>query len=163
MESTGNTWHASGWRKKNQGQTYSHHPISRHIPLAYSFLETPELQAPALSAVEARLRWIAVAWRLRRSADSSRHKTTSGRNEHAVEELVVRFIVGGIVGSVCAPIGSCLKPRIFTGLFGAAPSVALATIGLSITAQGENAAGFAGTARARKAAGKMPKALLWEA
>src|SRR6267378_1559279 len=70
-----------------------------------------------------------------------------------VEELVVRFMVGGIVVSVFALIGSCLMPRIFAGLFGAAPSVALATIGPSVTAQGENDAGFAGTARARKAAG----------
>jgi len=54
-----------------------------------------------------------------------------------VEELLVRFIVGGIVVSAFALLGSCLKPRSFAGLFGAAPSVALATIGLTVTTQGK--------------------------
>jgi len=54
-----------------------------------------------------------------------------------VEELLARFIVGGIVVSAFALIGSCLKPRSFAGLFGAAPSVALATIGLAVTTQGK--------------------------
>jgi len=47
------------------------------------------------------------------------------------------IVVGGIVVSVFALIGSCLKPRSFAGLFGAAPSAALATIGLTVTAQGK--------------------------
>ncbi len=51
-------------------------------------------------------------------------------------ELVVRFIVGGSVVSLFALIGSCLKPRSFAGLFGAAPSVALATIALTVTTHG---------------------------
>jgi hypothetical protein len=58
-------------------------------------------------------------------------------NKITVQDLVVRFIVGGgVVVAVFALIGSCLKPRSFAGLFGAAPSVALATLGLSVAEHG---------------------------
>ncbi len=52
-------------------------------------------------------------------------------------QLFVRFIVGGIVVSVFAVLGDVLKPKSFAGLFGAAPSVALATLGLAIHACGK--------------------------
>jgi hypothetical protein len=42
-------------------------------------------------------------------------------------EYVVRFLVGGIVVSAFATLGDILSPKSFAGLFGAAPSVALAT------------------------------------
>ena len=51
-------------------------------------------------------------------------------------EIVIRFLVGGVVVSVFALIGDLLKPKSFAGLFGAAPSVALATLGLTIAKQG---------------------------
>jgi hypothetical protein len=46
-------------------------------------------------------------------------------------EIVIRFIVGGVVVSAFAVIGDVLRPKSFAGIFGAAPSVALATLGLT--------------------------------
>src|SRR5436309_2243249 len=51
-------------------------------------------------------------------------------------ELLIRFVVGGIVVSVFAIIGDMLKPKTFAGLFGAAPSVALATLSLTAYTKG---------------------------
>jgi hypothetical protein len=48
----------------------------------------------------------------------------------------LRFVVGGIVVSAFAVIGDLLKPKSFAGLFGAAPSVALATIALTVHKNG---------------------------
>jgi hypothetical protein len=47
-------------------------------------------------------------------------------------EYVVRFLVGGIVVSTFAIPGDVLRPKSFAGLFGAAPSVALATLGIAV-------------------------------
>lgn len=52
-------------------------------------------------------------------------------------QLVIRFIVGGLFVSAFAVIGSMLKPKSFAGLFGAAPSVALATLALTISKNGK--------------------------
>ena len=51
-------------------------------------------------------------------------------------ELVVRFLVGGAIVSLFALIADVLKPKGFAGLFGAAPSVALATLALTIATHG---------------------------
>lgn len=51
-------------------------------------------------------------------------------------EYVFRFLVGGSVVSIFAILGGMLKPKSFAGLFGAAPSVALATIGLTLIKEG---------------------------
>lgn len=51
--------------------------------------------------------------------------------------LAFRFLVGGAVVSMFAVLGDVLKPKSFAGLFGAAPSVALATLGLTIFADGK--------------------------
>jgi hypothetical protein len=51
--------------------------------------------------------------------------------------LVFRFLVGGAVVSLFAILGDLLKPKTFAGLFGAAPSVALATLGLTIVKDGK--------------------------
>jgi hypothetical protein len=53
-----------------------------------------------------------------------------------VKEILVRFLVGGIVVSAFSALGDVLKPKSFAGLFGAAPSVALATLALAVTSQG---------------------------
>ena len=55
----------------------------------------------------------------------------------ALMDLVVRFLVGGAIVSLFALIGDVLKPKGFAGLFGAAPSVALATLGLTIATHGK--------------------------
>jgi hypothetical protein len=47
-------------------------------------------------------------------------------------EIIIRFIVGGLVVSTFAVLGDILRPKSFAGLFGAAPSIALATLGLTI-------------------------------
>jgi uncharacterized membrane protein (GlpM family) len=52
-------------------------------------------------------------------------------------QLVFRFLVGGLVVSLFAVIGDVLKPKSFAGLFGAAPSVALATLALTIATDGK--------------------------
>jgi hypothetical protein len=58
-----------------------------------------------------------------------------------VEDLILRFLIGGIVVSAFASLGDVLKPKSFAGLFGAAPSIALATLGLTIAANGKMYAG----------------------
>jgi uncharacterized membrane protein (GlpM family) len=52
-------------------------------------------------------------------------------------QLLFRFLVGGVVVSLFATLGEVLKPKSFAGLFGAAPSVALATLGLTVATQGK--------------------------
>jgi uncharacterized membrane protein (GlpM family) len=53
-------------------------------------------------------------------------------------DLVLRMLIGGSIVSVFSLIGDVLKPKSFAGLFGAAPSVALATLGLTIGKNGTN-------------------------
>lgn len=52
-------------------------------------------------------------------------------------QLLFRFLVGGLVVSLFAVMGDVLKPKSFAGLFGAAPSVALATLALTIFTNGK--------------------------
>lgn len=52
-------------------------------------------------------------------------------------QLIFRFIAGGLIVSVFAALGGILKPKSFAGLFGSAPSVALATLALTILANGK--------------------------
>ena len=51
-------------------------------------------------------------------------------------EYLVRFLVGGIVVSAFAVLGDLLRPKSFAGLFGAAPSLALATLSLALWKEG---------------------------
>src|SRR5215469_2707648 len=51
-------------------------------------------------------------------------------------DLVLRFLIGGTMVSVFAMAGDLLKPRSFAGLFGAAPSVAIATLALTTAHEG---------------------------
>ena len=48
-----------------------------------------------------------------------------------------RFIAGGLIVSLFAVIGDVLRPKGFAGLFAAAPSVALATLALTVMADGK--------------------------
>jgi hypothetical protein len=52
-------------------------------------------------------------------------------------EFVVRFVIGGLLVSMFAVIGDVLEPKSFAGIFGAAPSVALATLSLTIITRGQ--------------------------
>jgi uncharacterized membrane protein (GlpM family) len=51
-------------------------------------------------------------------------------------EYLLRFIVGGAVVSAFAMLSDVLRPKTFAGLFGAAPSVALATLGIAVYQHG---------------------------
>jgi hypothetical protein len=53
-----------------------------------------------------------------------------------MSQILIRFLVGGAVVAVFAMVGDVLQPKSFAGLFGAAPSVALATLGLTRVARG---------------------------
>jgi hypothetical protein len=55
-------------------------------------------------------------------------------------EYVIRFLVGGVMVSAFAMLGDILRPKSFAGLFGSAPSVALATLGIAVYRHG---AGYA--------------------
>ena len=50
--------------------------------------------------------------------------------------ILIRFLVSGAVVSGFAIIGDVLKPKSIAGLLGAAPSVALATLGLTVATEG---------------------------
>ena len=51
-------------------------------------------------------------------------------------QLLIRFLIGGLIVSLFAVIADVLKPKSFAGLFGAAPSVAVATLGLTVMNEG---------------------------
>ncbi len=53
-------------------------------------------------------------------------------------DYVIRFLAGGLIVSAFAILGDVLRPKSFAGLFGAAPSVALATLTLAILKEGPN-------------------------
>ena len=50
--------------------------------------------------------------------------------------IVIRFLVGGFFVSGFSILGTIFKPKSFAALFGAAPSVALATLALTIKTDG---------------------------
>ncbi|MGH9683644.1 MAG: DUF3147 family protein [Candidatus Acidiferrales bacterium] len=54
-----------------------------------------------------------------------------------IEETLLRILIGGLVVSAFAVLGDLFKPKSFAGLFGAAPSVALATLVLTISKNGK--------------------------
>lgn len=53
-------------------------------------------------------------------------------------QWIVRFLVGGVIITLFAALGDVLKPKGFAGLFGAAPSVALATLALTVLKEGKD-------------------------
>jgi hypothetical protein len=53
-----------------------------------------------------------------------------------MEEFLLRFFIGGVAVSAFAALGDVLRPKSFAGLFGAAPSIALATLALTLWKQG---------------------------
>lgn len=63
-------------------------------------------------------------------------------------EILYRFLIGGVVVSGFALIGDLLKPKSFAGLFGAAPSIALATLGLTVERSGSTYASIEGRSMA---------------
>lgn len=53
-----------------------------------------------------------------------------------MKDLVIRFVIGGSVVTAFSVISDLFKPKTFAGLFGAAPSIALASLGLTVATQG---------------------------
>jgi hypothetical protein len=51
-------------------------------------------------------------------------------------EYALRFLAGGIAVSAFAALGDTLRPKPFAGLFGAAPSIALATLLITVARRG---------------------------
>jgi uncharacterized membrane protein (GlpM family) len=54
-----------------------------------------------------------------------------------MQDLVLRFVIGGLVVSLFAVLGDMLRPKSLAGLFSAAPSVALASLGLAVSQHGK--------------------------
>jgi hypothetical protein len=54
-----------------------------------------------------------------------------------LKQILLRAVIGGLFVSVFALVGDILKPKRLAGLFGAAPSVALATLLLTIGSHGK--------------------------
>jgi uncharacterized protein DUF3147 len=54
-----------------------------------------------------------------------------------VIEIIFRFLVGGLVVSVFSVLGDLFEPKSFAGIFGAAPSIGLATLALTISRDGK--------------------------
>lgn len=57
-------------------------------------------------------------------------------------EMLARFLIGGAVVSLFAVLGDLLRPKSFAGIFGAAPSIALATLALTVHQRGGAYAGL---------------------
>jgi Protein of unknown function (DUF3147) len=53
-------------------------------------------------------------------------------------ELIARFLIGGVIVSLFAALAEIFRPKSFAGLFGAAPSIALATLGITIARHGDD-------------------------
>jgi uncharacterized membrane protein (GlpM family) len=53
-------------------------------------------------------------------------------------DILIRFVIGGLFVTAFAVLGDILKPKSFAGLFGAAPSVALATLILTVHSRGRD-------------------------
>jgi hypothetical protein len=61
--------------------------------------------------------------------------------ESMFQEAIARFLIGGVIVSIFAVLGNLFKPKSFAGLFGAAPSVAIATLTLTVAKNGRSYAG----------------------
>lgn len=53
-----------------------------------------------------------------------------------IGELVLRFVLGGAIVSLFAVISDMIQPKTYAGLFGAAPSVGLASFGIVFATHG---------------------------
>ena len=54
-----------------------------------------------------------------------------------MQDTLLRFLIGGLIVSFFAAAGDVFRPKSFAGLFGAAPSIALATLGLTVLHEGK--------------------------
>lgn len=69
----------------------------------------------------------------------SRARPSRGeKRKRVLEQLAFRLLVGGTVVCAFSVLADALKPKSFAGLLGAAPSVALATLALTIRSDGSH-------------------------
>jgi hypothetical protein len=61
-----------------------------------------------------------------------------------VKEYIFRFFIGGFAVTAFAVLGDLFRPKSFAGLFGAAPSIALATLAIAFWNQGPEYAAIEG-------------------
>jgi hypothetical protein len=52
-----------------------------------------------------------------------------------VAELLLRFVLGGAIISLFAVLSDMVSPKTYAGIFGAAPSVALASLGIAFATE----------------------------
>jgi hypothetical protein len=71
------------------------------------------------------------------------------------EELIIRFAAGGLLVSAFAALGDLFRPKTFAGVFGAAPSIALTTLGLIFISRGGDYASTEGRSMVVGAIGTM--------
>jgi len=72
-----------------------------------------------------------------RGIQAREEKSDRNRREFgSMQDLLIRFFIGGAVVSAFAVLGEIFKPKTFAGIFAAAPSVSLATIALTVTTEG---------------------------
>ena len=62
------------------------------------------------------------------------------RREPMIAELLVRFFAGGAIVALFALLGEAFKTKTFSGLFGAAPSVAVVTLSIVLVTKGRDQA-----------------------
>ncbi|HLJ67761.1 MAG TPA: DUF3147 family protein [Chloroflexota bacterium] len=77
-----------------------------------------------------------------------------------VVELIIRFVIGGLIVCAFALLGDTLRPKSFAGIFGAAPSVALATLGLTYITKGPSISSLEGRSMMAGAAGLILYSIL---
>jgi hypothetical protein len=61
-----------------------------------------------------------------------------------VGEFLLRFVLGGCIVSLFAVLSEIMSPKTFAGIFSAAPSVALASLGLAFAMDGVSRAALDG-------------------
>jgi hypothetical protein len=60
------------------------------------------------------------------------------------EEYLLRFFIGGLAVSAFSVLGDIFRPKSFAGLFGAAPSIAIATLAIVVWKNGREYAAIEG-------------------
>jgi hypothetical protein len=69
-------------------------------------------------------------------SSSGAHKHVALRLVGTMEQYLIRFFAGGLMVSAFAAVGDVVRPKSFAGLFGAAPSIAIATLLIALLKQG---------------------------
>jgi hypothetical protein len=73
--------------------------------------------------------------------------------EHDAAVIAIKAVLGGTMVTTFAVVGHILRPKWFAGLFGAAPSVAVASLAVTVVDKGHHDAALAAYAMVFGAAG----------